>query len=60
MAQGKSGIWFIQGSSGVRGKIIWEKLSGIEVDTALNRGNPCKILKTTHNYLIVLFYYPFY
>ena len=51
-------LWSI--GSTARGELIWGKLWSIGEDTDWNRVIPCKILKITHNYLIVLFYYPFY
>ena len=49
MAQGEVDILFIQDFSGVRGEVIWGKLSAIEADTAQNREIPYKIPKTTYN-----------
>ena len=51
-------IWFYRFFR-VRGGVIWGEVSAIEIDTSWNILISCKTLKSTHTYLILIFYYHF-
>ena len=59
--QNKIGAYILlfQRFSAAIGEVLLGVVVAIGAATAWNRAIPCKKLKITHNYLFILFYYPF-